>query len=119
MDLAITINRPALKPALLDLAGNGLVLFASGRQRIGAPRVKPAGVDIQNLTHQSNRVLLRMIFNEGVPHPDCFAKYAAAFFNMSRSSVPRRSSASSFLIRPAWSSLASRSSVGTPYRLTH
>ena len=34
-----------------------------------------------------------MPLNKRVPHPDCLAKYAAAFFRMSRSSVTRLSSA--------------------------
>jgi len=38
-------------------------------------------------------VFLRMALGERVPNPDCLAKYAAAFFRMSRSSVTRLSSA--------------------------
>jgi hypothetical protein len=30
-----------------------------------------------------------MALNERAPHPDCLAKHAAAFFEMSRSSVTR------------------------------
>jgi hypothetical protein len=42
-------------------------------------------------------MLMLMIFDEGVLYPDSLAKYAAAFFRMSRSSVTRLSSASNLL----------------------
>jgi hypothetical protein len=76
---ALAIDRTTLKPVLLDHAGQGSVLFVSGRTGIGTPRVKPAGIDTQTPTHQSNRVLLHLIFDESVPYPDCGAKYATAF----------------------------------------
>lgn len=47
---------------------------------------------IQNPTEQANRPTTAVVADKGVPHSDSFAKYAAAFFYMSRSSVTRFSS---------------------------
>jgi hypothetical protein len=58
MDLAIAIDRSALKPALLDLASDGLVFFTTEGQGIDAPGIKTTGVNIENLAYQSDRVLL-------------------------------------------------------------
>ncbi|OKP23827.1 hypothetical protein BSQ40_23955 [Serratia fonticola] len=56
------------------------------------PGVKPARMNIQHPTEQTNRPATGVITDKGVPQSDSFAKYAAAFFNMSRSSVTRFSS---------------------------
>src|SRR5690606_17527895 len=60
-----------------------------------------------------------MIPDKGVLHWVCFAKYAAAFFKMSRSSVTRRSSA--FRRRTSWDcSFTSRRAPSSPaYCLRH
>ena len=113
MHFAVAIDRAALKPGLLDLAGQLLVLFGSGRLRTMAPGVVTAGMNIQRQTHPLHRILFLMVLDKRVPHPDCFAKYAAAFFNMSRSSVTRLSSDSSRRILAAWSSCSLRCSGGT------
>ncbi|KTS26441.1 hypothetical protein NS381_18245 [Pantoea stewartii] len=51
--------------------------------------VKATGIHIQNPTEQTNRPATDVITDKGVLQSDSFAKYAAAFFNMSRSSVTR------------------------------
>ena len=78
-------DHSALKQALLNLAGDRPILFTAGKLGIDTPGVKPTGVDIQNHTDQSNRVLFYVLFNKRVPHPDYLAKYATAFYKMSRS----------------------------------
>ena len=51
--------------------------------------VKVTGMNIQHPTEQANRPATGVVTDEGVPLSDSFAKYTAAFFNMSRSSVTR------------------------------
>ncbi|KJO38062.1 hypothetical protein BFX86_12580 [Enterobacter hormaechei] len=53
------------------------------------PEIKSTRMDIQNPTEQTNRPATAVVADKGVPQSDSFAKYAAAFFNMSRSSVTR------------------------------
>ena len=60
--------------------------------------VKATGMNIQHPTEQTNRPATAVVTDKGVPQSDSFAKYAAAFFNMSRSSVTRFSSFWSWLI---------------------
>jgi len=55
--------------------------------------------------------------DERVPYRDSLAKYAAAFFRMSRSSVTRRNSALRRRISAAWSCVACRSPSGWRYCL--
>ena len=57
MDLAIAIDRLALKPAMLSLASDGLVFSTTDRQEIGAPGIKSTEVDIENLAYQSGAPL--------------------------------------------------------------
>jgi hypothetical protein len=59
------------------------------------------------------------VANEGVPYPDILAKYAAAFFKISRSSVTHFSSAFRRFISAYWSSAFYRSAGGALYRFTH
>ncbi|KLR17197.1 hypothetical protein ABR27_07625 [Enterobacter hormaechei subsp. hormaechei] len=56
------------------------------------PEIKSTRMDIQNPTEQTNRPATAVVADKGVPQSDSFAKYAAAFFNMSRSSITRFSS---------------------------
>ncbi|MBF4254322.1 hypothetical protein EA007_26250 [Vibrio anguillarum] len=50
----------------------------------------------KDFTHASNRPDCLIRFNKGIPQSDWLAKYTAAFFSMSRSSVTR---CNSFLSR--------------------
>src|SRR4030042_3683500 len=47
---------------------------------------------LQNMTHPRNPILESHLFHDRVPGSDSFAKYAAAFFNMSRSILASASS---------------------------
>ena len=50
-------------------------------------------MDFQRQAEPSNRIVARSLLDKGVLQPHSLAKYAAAFFKMSRSSVTRLSSA--------------------------
>src|SRR5690606_23499806 len=118
-NLAITINMAAILPALTDEPHEPSILKRTSAVRRTAPGVVATGVNPEHRTHASYRENGDMIANEGVPHWDCFAKYAAAFFKMSRSSVTRRSSA--FRRRTSWAcSPVSRRTPSSPaYCLRH
>jgi hypothetical protein len=60
--------------------------------RLQRPGVKATGINIQHPTEQANRPVTGIVTDKGVPQSVSFAKYAAAFFDMSRSSVTRFSS---------------------------
>ena len=92
MDLAITINATGLQPELFDLSRQSQIYLVALRIRLLKPGVKATGMNIQHPAEQTNRPATGVVTNKGVPQSDSFAKYAAAFFNMSRSSVTRFSS---------------------------
>lgn len=89
MDLAITINATGLQPELFDLSRQSQIYLVALRIRLLKPGVKATGMNIQHPAEQTNRPAKGVVTNKGVPQSDSFAKYAAAFFNMSRSSVTR------------------------------
>jgi hypothetical protein len=53
---------------------------------------KTHSMHIQHLAEQADRPAAIVVTDKGVPQSDSFAKYAAALFNMSHSSVTRFSS---------------------------
>ena len=89
IDLAITIDAARLKPELFDLPGQHLICLVTLRMWLLKPEIESTRMDIQNPTEQTNRPATAVVADKGVPQSDSFAKYAAAFFNMSRSSVTR------------------------------
>lgn len=89
MDLAITINATGLQPELFDLSRQSQIYLVALRIRLLKLGVKAAGMNIQHPAEQTNRPATGVVTNKGVSQSDSFAKYAAAFFNMSRSSVTR------------------------------
>src|SRR5690606_18930015 len=91
--LAVAVDAAALEPGLLDSTQQAPVVDGSRRVRCRAPGVVAARMHIQDLAQAPHRMRPLMVLDERVPHPDCLAKYAAAFFRISRSSVTRRSSA--------------------------
>ena len=80
----------SLTPAI---AQQPLVITHLLAQGMFLPGVIAAGVHIHDHAQLTNSMGLLVALDECVPHPDCLAKYAAAFFKMSRSSVTRLSSA--------------------------
>jgi hypothetical protein len=85
----------------LGLAGIFPVSFA---QRIFELGVEAARVDAQAATHRTHRERGAMLGNKRVSHLAFLAKYAVAFFRMSRSSVTLVSSRFNRLISASLSS---------------
>ncbi len=69
------------------------ILTSSDRLRLLEPRVETTPMHPKNATHRGDPKLPAMITDERVPYRDALAKYAAAFFRMSRSSSTRLGSA--------------------------
>src|SRR5512142_3183372 len=89
MDLAVAIDPAALQPGLLDQSQQPLVLAGTARLRGSLPGVLAAGVDSHHSAQATHGVQALVGLDKCVPYPDTLAKYAAAFFRMSRSSVTR------------------------------
>lgn len=74
----------------------------TSRLRLCPPRVIATGIDLHDPTLRAHGILRLVRVNEGLPYRDSLAKYAAAFFRMSRSSVTRFSSAFRQGFAAAW-----------------
>jgi hypothetical protein len=70
----------------------GLIGLLAGTDGSVLPGIEPTPTDLQHSTHGRHAKLPVMGLHEAVLHRDSLAKYAAAFFKMSRSSVTRASS---------------------------
>jgi hypothetical protein len=92
MNLVIAINTTGPQPELFDLFRQSQICLMALRMRLLKQGVKASGMNIQYPTEQTNRPATDVVTDKGVPQSDSFAKYATAFFNMSRSSVTRFSS---------------------------
>src|SRR6185312_713634 len=92
VDLAVSVHPTAFQPCLLDRSQQAAILTRPGRFGRRSPRVIPARVHPHHPAQRSHRMLRLVCLDERVPHPDTLAKYVAAFFRMSRSSVTRLSS---------------------------
>lgn len=95
MDFAVAVYTSAFQPSVFDQTKQTLIFFCSGRLRLGQPGVVDAGVHLEGLAKAPHRIISRVRLDESVLQPYSLAKYAAAFFKMSRSSVTRLSSARS------------------------
>jgi Protein of unknown function (DUF2699). len=78
-NLAVAVHAPALQPGLLDQAQYAPIVLGPCRQRRPTPGVVAAGVHAQHPAHAAHPELPFVVAHEGVLHPDCLAKYAAAF----------------------------------------
>ena len=92
MDLAIAINATGLQPELFDLSCQPQIRLIPLKMRLLKPGVKLTRVNVQHPKEQADRPATGVVTVKGVPQSDSFAKRAAAFFNMPRSSVTRFSS---------------------------
>ena len=92
MQLAIAVDLAALFPGLPDQPGLPSIFLRPSAQRVLQPGVEPAGMDAKTPAHRAHREQRAMIGYERVSHFASLAKYAVAFFRMSRSSVTRVSS---------------------------
>ncbi len=93
VDLAVAVDPAAFQPGMLDQSEQALIFLLACGFRLGQPGVVTAGMYLEGLAETPYRVLHRQLADDGVLQPDSLAKYAAAFFRMSRSSVTRLSSA--------------------------
>ena len=92
MDFPVTVDATGFKPRLFNHPAQLFIGLMLSTDRLPEPSVVTAGLDFQHATLPAHRPLSLMFPDEGVPQSDSFAKYAAAFFNISRSSVARLSS---------------------------
>jgi hypothetical protein len=74
MHFPVSVNSAALKPRLFDLGNQLRVFLGPGRLRAATLGVIPTGVNIQGQAHPLHRVLLLMVLDKRVPHPDALAK---------------------------------------------
>src|SRR5690606_42046960 len=93
MHLTVPIHPSALQPRRLHQGQQPLVFMMALTMGIAPPGVVTANVNVENLAEPAHRILSRILLDKRVLQPDSLAKYAAAFFNMSRSSVSRLTSA--------------------------
>src|SRR5690606_34713611 len=93
-DLAVAVHASAGQPGVLDQPKQPLILALTQAGRLPNPGVVAAPVHAEHPAHRDQPELADMRAHERVLRPYPLAKYAAAFFRMSRSSGPRPSSAS-------------------------
>ena len=93
MDFAIAINAAAFQPRMLDQTQQSLVVCSPCTLRLRQPSAITTGMDFQRQAMPSTGIVTRALLDKGVLQLHTLAKYAAAFFKMSRSSVTRLSSA--------------------------
>ena len=85
-DTRASIDPSARHIGLSDQLQQSLVFDCSWRERLVDPLVEPTPSDSKDLAQPLNRESIPLGMNEGVLYSDSLAKYAAAFFRMSRSS---------------------------------
>ncbi len=69
-----------------DQLKQSFVFDRTVRQRSVDPGIEAARGDLEDLAHPADREPITLRVDEGVLYSDSLAKYAAAFFRMSRSS---------------------------------
>lgn len=93
VDLAVAVDPAAFQSGMLDQSEQALIFLLACGFPLGQPGAVTAGMYLEGLAETSYRVLHLQLADDGVLQSDSLAKYAAAFFRMSRSSVTRLSSA--------------------------
>lgn len=102
MHRTIAVHGTTLQPGLLDMTNQAPIFNTTFGVGIAAPRVVAAGMPRHYRAQTTYRILAPHARDKYVPHSHVFAKYAAANFRMSRSSVTRLSSALSLRISASW-----------------
>ena len=92
MNFSVTVHAARFQPCLFDQPRKLVIFTLTSRLRLTHPCVITARVKIEQPAERSNREVPHVLFNKGVSHSGWLAKYAAAFFKRSRSSVTRLSS---------------------------
>jgi hypothetical protein len=82
VDARTAVDAHALVLELLDLQGQCLVDLGPWRERLTPPSVIAAAVNLQNVANAREPEFQTVLPDECVLHPDCLAKYAAAFLNL-------------------------------------
>src|SRR5580658_1157604 len=95
-----TVNATAGGVGGADQRQQTKVLNGAVRQRLVQPLVKAAARHIKHFAHRRDAMFLVVLIYERVLCSGSLAKYAAAFFKMSRSSSVRRSCARNLKISP-------------------
>jgi hypothetical protein len=86
VDPGTAISAAALFVGGSDQLKKTLVFDSPFKPRLLGPGVEPAAVNPKNPAHHHNPVLVPVRADERVLYSGSFAKYAAAFFKISRSS---------------------------------
>ncbi len=113
-DLAMPIHTAAGQPVVLDQPQQAFVFL--GALTVGRlqPRVVSSPVHPQHPAHRAHPEFFAVGLHEDVLCLYPLAKYAAAFFRMSRSSVTRRNSVFSRRTSALWSTSARCTTPGLP-----
>src|ERR1019366_4251469 len=98
-DARRAVNAPAFGVYAPDLVEQFATALCACARSAPAPGVEAAVADLQYAAQRDDLELLPMGLDPGVLHRLSFAKYAVAFFKMSRSIVSRRFSRSSAATR--------------------
>ena len=93
MNFAIAIHAAAFQPRVFYLAQQTLIFPSAIRQLVATPCIVTAGVHSHHFAQAAHGIFVHLALNKRVPQSDSLAKYAVAFFNISRSSDTRLSSA--------------------------
>jgi hypothetical protein len=93
MDFPVAIDTTTLQLGMLNQSEEPQIIFGARRLRLCEPSVVTTWMQLERLAQPTHRIVHFKLINEGVLQPHSLAKYAAAFFRMSRSSVTRLSSA--------------------------
>ncbi len=79
MDLSIAVDPTTLDPELFDQPRLPNVSACTTTKGLPAPGVETAPVYSDHSAERAHHVLVTVRLDERVLHPDCLAKYAAAF----------------------------------------
>ena len=91
--LAMAVDRAAFQPGLFDQPEKPLVAALAIALRLRQPCIEAAARRLEHAAHRCDPELVLVRLHERVLRLQPLAKYAAAFFRLSRSSVTRFSSA--------------------------
>src|SRR5262249_21828573 len=106
LEAARAVGTTPLRKIALDFVLHLLIDLRLSPGGAAEPLVVATARDLQELTHATHLELGELLVHPGVLHGSCCAKYAAAFFKISRSSFKR-----AFSFRRRFSSSYSRSSA--------
>ena len=101
-DVSIAIRKSALYPKMFDLPKQMLILNGTPALGLIEPDIEYAGMNFQDSTLSRHWILLESCLCKRILLFDSLAKYAAAAFNISRSSATRRSRALSWRSSSYW-----------------